>query len=48
MQHIDLILEESIDLDEFDFVSEYAPRLHIPDDIESSGKMRSMTQCVLL
>jgi hypothetical protein len=34
LQNIDLILKESISFDDFDFVSEYAPLLQVPDDVK--------------
>jgi hypothetical protein len=34
IKNIDLILEDSIDFDDFSFVSEYAPLLHVPDDVK--------------
>jgi hypothetical protein len=34
IENMHLILQESIDFDDFDFVSEHAPLLHVPDDIK--------------
>jgi hypothetical protein len=34
LKHIDFILEDSINFDDFDFVSEYAPLLHVPDNVK--------------
>ena len=33
-KNIDLILEERVDFDDFNFVSEFAPLLHVPDDLK--------------
>jgi hypothetical protein len=34
IENIDLILEDLIDFDDFNFVSEFAPLLHVPDDVK--------------
>jgi hypothetical protein len=34
MENIDLILEELLDFDDFNFISEFAPLLHVPHDVK--------------